>query len=202
MSGPLRLRMLGYWGGERTEGLDPREFLDPSWDEAERSLVADYLRDGRRWRYYLGRARCRLCGLEVGSAELCDEVYAWPEGLAHYVEVHSVRLPTAFVAHVQRETERIESREVDHTWWREAAPTGTERCWTQHVFVLDDEARARLAAVPHAVRLGDLAALARDGQRVVHTKAEARLLSAELESLGVEHSIRIERVRAPSTLLG
>jgi hypothetical protein len=194
--------MLGHWRGEHAEGLDPREFLDPSWDEAERSLVADYLRDGRRWRYYLGRARCRLCGLEVGSAELCDEVYAWPEGLAHYVEVHSVRLPTAFVAHVQRETERIESREIDHAWWREAAPTGTERCWTQHVFVLDDEARARLAAVTHAAHLGDLAALAREGQRVVYTKAEARLLSAELESLGVEHSIRIERVGAPATLLG
>ncbi len=201
-SAPLRLRMLGYWRGERADGPDPRDFLDPSWDEAERSLVGAYLRDGRRWRDYMGHARCRLCGVEVGNAEQCDDVYAWPEGLAHYVEIHSVRLPTAFIAHVQRQTDRIESREVDHEWWRDAAPTGTERCWTQHVFVLDDDARALLAAVPHATRLADLAALAREGQRIVHSRSEARLLAAELESLGVEHSIRIERVSAPATLLG
>jgi hypothetical protein len=199
-SGVLRLRMLGYWRGEGASGPDPRDYLDSSWDEGERSLVGDYLRDGAGATTW--DARCRLCGVEVSNAEQCDDVYAWPEGLAHYVEVHSVRPPTAFIAHVQRQTERIESREVDHEWWRDTAPTGTERCWTQHVFVLDDDARAKLASVPHATRLGDLAALAREGQRVVHSKSEARLLAAELESLGVEHSIRIERVPAPSTLLG
>jgi hypothetical protein len=67
MTPPLRLRMLGYWRGHDGRGPDPRDFLDPSWEEAERSLVADYLRDGRRWRDYMGRARCHLCGDEVGN---------------------------------------------------------------------------------------------------------------------------------------
>jgi len=34
-----------------------------------------------------------------GCTELCDDMWCWPEGLAHYVEKHGIRLPDEFVAH-------------------------------------------------------------------------------------------------------
>lgn len=36
----------------------------------------------------------------LGRSDMTDGVYVWPEGLAHYVEHHNVRLPHQFVQHV------------------------------------------------------------------------------------------------------
>ena len=36
-------------------------------------------------------------GYSIGCLELSDGVWLWPEGLAHYVDVHGVRLPDEFV---------------------------------------------------------------------------------------------------------
>jgi hypothetical protein len=33
---------------------------------------------------------------------MTDGVYCWPEGLAHYINEHDVRLPAEFVAHVRK----------------------------------------------------------------------------------------------------
>jgi hypothetical protein len=41
-----------------------------------------------------------VCGQQNGSRELGDAFYLWPEGLAHYVTDHDVRLPDEFVVHV------------------------------------------------------------------------------------------------------
>ena len=38
--------------------------------------------------------------LPNGTRYYCDDVWCWPEGLAHYVETHGIRLPDEFVAHV------------------------------------------------------------------------------------------------------
>ena len=35
----------------------------------------------------------------VGSREFTDLVWAWPEGLFHYIVKHNVTLPAEFVAH-------------------------------------------------------------------------------------------------------
>jgi hypothetical protein len=38
-------------------------------------------------------------GYPTGRLDLSDGVWLWPEGLAHYVEAHGVRLPDEFVAY-------------------------------------------------------------------------------------------------------
>jgi hypothetical protein len=38
---------------------------------------------------------------DMGFRDLFDGVWIWPEGLAHYVERHSVRLPEEFVDHMR-----------------------------------------------------------------------------------------------------
>lgn len=117
----MLLQRLGYWG-EVGSGLPvPSSFVDESWDGQERAFVDEHLRRGFVARAYLGTAACRICGIELGSQELTDGVYLWPEGLRHYVTAHSVRLPAAFIRHVHAFTDEIESADVDETWWRSIA---------------------------------------------------------------------------------
>lgn len=95
-------KIIGYWAVERAPWQpDPRRLVDTSWDPAERAAVAVYLRQGREASYCMGYSWCRFrCGIaneQMGAAELTDGVWLWPEGLVHYVEVHQVGLPEAFV---------------------------------------------------------------------------------------------------------
>lgn len=115
----LRLTRIGYWVGPRAPGWpDPRALIDGGWDPEERDDVADYLRRGFVARAFMGKSPCRLCDLRVGSLELSDGTYLWPEGLAHYIAVHNVRLPARFVEHVRRRSEELEDAQVDDDWWR------------------------------------------------------------------------------------
>jgi hypothetical protein len=115
----MSLVRIGYWRDDRTQGWpDVRRFVDLNWDASEREKVADHLRRGFVARAYLGKSRCRLCGEPVGSLELSDGVFIWPDGLVHYVETHGVRLPGRFVEHVGQWTDTIEGADVDEEWWR------------------------------------------------------------------------------------
>jgi hypothetical protein len=80
---------------------DVNAFVDPNWPQNERDLVAEYLERGTLVNQYRGLSRCRFCKESNGSAELTDGSVCWPEGLAHYVWSHVVRLPKRFVARVQ-----------------------------------------------------------------------------------------------------
>lgn len=86
----------------RAEGLSwPGEFVDATWDPAERAKVVAYLNAGERMFAWLGYSSCRLCDNEGnGSTDLTDGVYAWPQGYAHYVAEHDVKPPADFIAHV------------------------------------------------------------------------------------------------------
>lgn len=67
----------------------------------------------------MGVSTCRMCGTPNGAGEFTDGVYVWPEGLAHYVQEHSVRLPAEFLAHVEWRSREQESAERDLAWWLE-----------------------------------------------------------------------------------
>lgn len=66
----------------------------------ERDRVVDYLRSGCVQRVQMGFSTCRFCGQPNGTAELTDGAYLWPEGLAHYLTDHAVRLSEEFAAFV------------------------------------------------------------------------------------------------------
>ena len=107
---------------------------DPHPDEQR--VVAQYLQAGTPVLWYQGWSTCRICGQENGDAELTDGEFLWPEGLAHYVEAHEVRLPFAVlrlmlnrqplaVDAVVMEAALSEGRiTVDRDWWK-AEPTAT-----------------------------------------------------------------------------
>ncbi|MCI4066122.1 hypothetical protein MRQ36_27670 [Micromonospora sp. R77] len=89
------LRLIGYWCGPGEEHWpDPALLVDGEADAANQRRVSAYLRGGTRFVATAGHSLCRLCGTRNGSSELTDGKYfVWPEGLAHYIDAHNVRLP-------------------------------------------------------------------------------------------------------------
>jgi hypothetical protein len=118
----VSVRLIGYWrDGMDGHWPDPHDLVDEAWDARERDLVAGYLEQGFIPWVAAGLSECRLCGRANGAAEFTDGVYLWPEGLAHYVRDHSVRLPDEVVAHIAHRWDELVSLEVDRDWW----PTAT-----------------------------------------------------------------------------
>ncbi|GAA2788193.1 hypothetical protein RMN57_36955 [Kitasatospora sp. CM 4170] len=113
------LRLLGFWGPSENRTLpNPVDLVDPVWDEAERLWVADYLDHGQVAASWMGSSRCRLCTRLNGSRDLTDGYYLWPEGLAHYVLDHGVRLPAEFIDHIEQRSQALENLERDASWWQ------------------------------------------------------------------------------------
>lgn len=101
------LHEIGYWlesTGERAP-VDPTRLVNAAWASADRGRLVSYLRQGRPIFSYMGTSFCRFsCGVpraEMGSADLSDGTWIWPEGLAHYVEKHAIELPDEFLEHAR-----------------------------------------------------------------------------------------------------
>jgi hypothetical protein len=111
-------RRIGFWSSpSEPDWPDPQTFVDASWDPLERESVALYLKSGLPIVDWMGYSACRFCGMQNGASDLSDGTYYWPEGLAHYIESHGVRLPAEFVAHVASRTPRYQDTVMDDLWW-------------------------------------------------------------------------------------
>lgn len=117
-----QLMRIGYWrSGSGLRCPDPATFVDLSWDAHDRQKIIAYLRSGTVPWVAAGQSTCRMCGVTNGSAEFTDGTYVWPEGLAHYVDEHHVRLPEAVLEHIRRRwDELLEESIVDDEWWLRA----------------------------------------------------------------------------------
>ncbi|HET9622283.1 MAG TPA: hypothetical protein VFP84_13010 [Kofleriaceae bacterium] len=100
MAEPLRL--VGYWSGPNAEHLgfpDPQRLVDDDWQAEHRERIAAYLDAGTQAVSYMGFSYCRFGDCEhpdhcmLGTRELGDGTWLWPEGLSHYVRDHHVRIP-------------------------------------------------------------------------------------------------------------
>lgn len=122
----MSLILIGYRRSEfQPDWPDPAQFVDPALGRDERDTVSGYLAKGSVVVTYMGYSTCRLCGKrDNGDSELTDGVYVWPEGLAHYVTEHGVRLPRRFVDHVIARDHDLEvgPASYDTTWWKTAEP--------------------------------------------------------------------------------
>ena len=78
----------------------PQDFVDDAWDAAERAAVVQYLKAGEEAIAWRGYSYCRMCEASPGTTCRTDGEWVWPEGFAHYVEVHNVRPPAEFVQKV------------------------------------------------------------------------------------------------------
>jgi hypothetical protein len=197
MSPGRRLRAVGYWFDDAAPNRYPRaQALVGRWDPTRRRAVVAYLRRGALYEAYGACASCRFdCGAParvLGHRDLFDGVYVWPEGLAHTVEAHAVRLPEGFIrraltgpdpARLRRPHQRDGT--VDDAWWLAwAARRGALvdlRGWARP----GPRDRARL---PPVVADADLLALGRGGRRGLVRWADGRL---GVVDLGLGRIVRV-----------
>jgi hypothetical protein len=85
--------------------IHPEALVAPDWEPERRPRIVSYLRSGVFAGGERGDSYCRFsCGArpeELGAGEFSDGVWVWPQGLAHYVEAHLIRLPEEFIAHLE-----------------------------------------------------------------------------------------------------
>jgi hypothetical protein len=148
--------------------------VDASWDEDERREVAGYLSNGTVVAEYRGLSHCRFCHQANGHREYTDRTYRWPEGLAHYVWIHNVRLPSVVVEHTKSRLKQLRREGSDRDWWRTAQ--------------LDQRGPSSAITASALARLrsaGNDWSSQRQSEAVIHAKA-ARLRSAleEAKRLG------------------
>ena len=106
----LTKRQEEYWNEQRELASvwpNARSLVDSDWAWDERESVALFLELGTSVNQYRGISRCRFCGRANGTAELADGAFCWPEGLAHYLWEHDVRLPQLFVSHVRSSSQPL-----------------------------------------------------------------------------------------------
>ncbi len=121
------LRLIGYWRGEQVpQWPNVLDFVDAEWDEDDRHATWQYVLQGTVARVWMGWSYCRICGVQNGDADLTDGFYMWPEGLAHYVHDHKVRLPDEFVRHARSRLDALEAAPTDSSWWQSQSPRGSD----------------------------------------------------------------------------
>jgi hypothetical protein len=117
------LQAIGYWRDHHTPIYDrdlilfphPKELVT-KWDPEVKARTLAYLRSGHTLNSWCGFSYCRFKGgpppVVMGNRTLTDGVWAWPEGLAVYVDLYDVGLPGAFLADIAARGHEV-PREVD-----------------------------------------------------------------------------------------
>lgn len=116
------MRRIGFWKNEQHPELpDPSEAIDVDADPDLIHQVGFYFAKGTMLAVGFGFSTCRVCGEPNGSVEFTDGTYIWPEGLAHYVRDHSVRLPVEVEQHAldQLSTQEGLAANATDAWWRD-----------------------------------------------------------------------------------
>jgi hypothetical protein len=68
----------------------------------------------------------------MGSRDLSDGTWVWPEGLAHYVERHNVVLPEAFVHTMRAGAWAVPDEAAERVGvWRSRTPEYDFEPWTE-----------------------------------------------------------------------
>ena len=105
-----RLKAIGFWeetcyGNKSNRFPNPKKLVGSKYSKEERNKIVEYLKSGKEISYWLGYSWCRFkCGIsneEMGCRDLTDGYWFWPQGLAHYIEVHNVVLPNEFVNYIK-----------------------------------------------------------------------------------------------------
>lgn len=81
------------------------ELVDATWKPYDLPEIAHYLSIGFLQGGIVGekRARCPVCRIVdyFPSVRRSDGVWSWPDLLSHLVELHSIRIPDAFLLHIR-----------------------------------------------------------------------------------------------------
>jgi hypothetical protein len=96
---PADLRAVFFWSDAAVDRLRPQDHVFPAHtleDRVNRDRLVEVLRGGAVVIRYTGLAKCRVCGVDLGSADLTGYGFVWPEGCEHYATEHDVWPPGAY----------------------------------------------------------------------------------------------------------
>ncbi len=82
---------------------DPQRILDVLGPARYDDGVLRYLERGLVAKSFMGFSVCRCCARAdgtMGTRDLTDGEWVWPQGLAHYVREHSLPLPAQFIERI------------------------------------------------------------------------------------------------------
>jgi hypothetical protein len=119
------LKAVGWWVSALAErDLPAPQEIVGDLGPTIRAALVKHLSSGLRLVQCRGYSWCRFCcGIpdsSMGSCDLTDGAWVWPEGLAHYIEAHRVVLPQDFIDHVLSGpslTKPDESQPYDEEYW-------------------------------------------------------------------------------------
>lgn len=99
-----KLQKIGFWNGMSDMGyIWPQEIVAKKKIEPKlKCAIISYLQHGVPVEGYMGDSSCRFCGKILGSHDMSDGTWVWPEKLEHYIEEHNVMLPEEFIAHAEK----------------------------------------------------------------------------------------------------
>jgi len=109
------MKLIGYWMNDlREPDLPLPQELVGEMSAPDREAVCRYLNSAQVFESYRGYSWCRFrCGVEdkaMGFREFTDGTWAWPEGLAHYIQVHNVILPDEFIRSAKENSPKVHDR--------------------------------------------------------------------------------------------
>lgn len=129
----ITIKAVGYWrdtDGSYPKYPWPQTLVRRGWYGQELKKILAYLRSGYDAHpnfAFGGWSSCRFknCvkGEHNGSGDATDGVWGWPDGLAHYVECHDVRLPAEFVETMRAhgwnppQPEKPHLTHLDYAFW-------------------------------------------------------------------------------------
>ena len=108
---PRPLKRVGYWWSPEEPTLPhPRDYVDTAWDAGERQRVIAYLSRCNYLNAWCGFSWCRFgCSNydDMGTCDLTDGTWLFPEGLVHYVCHHALKPPQDFLEHMRKGRFRV-----------------------------------------------------------------------------------------------
>jgi hypothetical protein len=107
--------------------IQPHCLIDETfWETHNKEGVVNYLKKGTMLSAYMGFSNCRLCDNMLGTKDLSDGFFVWPEQFDHYITEHNLVIPEYFYEYIKEhnyEPEKIEEsiggNKIELEMWNE-----------------------------------------------------------------------------------
>jgi hypothetical protein len=84
------------------ESLEVNAELIGKSREGDQDKILNYFNHGIIWSATASLKRCEFCDAIAGPITyLIDGAWLWPKFIHHYIEVHGLQLPQAFLLHIR-----------------------------------------------------------------------------------------------------
>ena len=84
------MEKIGFWKVK----IGVKKYINSNWfNSNEFRACLEYLQTGRSKNRYKGWAKCRICGVRLGTKDMVtrDNKWLFPEGYEHYLIKHQIK---------------------------------------------------------------------------------------------------------------